>query len=186
MKRLRIGLVVLVMLATIVTGATVAAAASACSGGAISAGTYGTLAIAGNCSIPTGTVLVQGNLTILPGASLDVSSQNATLVVNGNVTVGSGATLILGCSTHPESGPACHNVGDRINGSLHANGASMMDIHSTNIGGSVSIQGGGDPTTFSDLEDVTVGGIVSIVGYQGIWFGSVSYTHLTLPTILRV
>jgi len=173
------------MLVGIVTGSTVAAAAGAttCSGGTIPAGTYSTLAIAGNCSIPTGSVLVLGNLTILPGASLDVSSQEATLVVYGNVTVGSGATFLLGCSTHPEEGPACHNVGDRINGSLNANGASMVDIHITTIGGGVSLKGGAG--FFSDLEDVTVNGNVSINGYQGVWLGfirnqvngSVSYTN---------
>lgn len=171
MKNLKIGLVVLIMLVGIVSGTTVAAAAGAttCNSGPIAAGTYSTLAIAGNCSIPTGTVVVQGNLTILPGASLDVSSQQATLVVYGNVTIGNGATFILGCSTHPEVGTPCHNVGDRINGSLNGNGASMWTIYSTTIQGSVSLQGGSG--YFSTFEDDTVYGNVSINGYQGVWLG---------------
>ena len=166
MRRFRLGIAIGAMLIGLVSGTAVAAAAGAttCNSGTISPGTYSSLTIAGNCSIPSGTVLVQGNLTIQPGAGLDVSSPDATLAVNGNVIIGNGAGFVLG-----KENPGCPTGGNRINGSLLATGAQMVTVYCTIVKGNVSFQGG--TGFFSDFEDNTINGSVAINGYQSVWLG---------------
>jgi hypothetical protein len=78
-----------------------------CTGGNIPPGTYNSIIIGGECSMPSGTISIRGALFVAPGALLDAATPGdpgagrvvpATLSVGGSVAVGSGAVLILGCS----------------------------------------------------------------------------------------
>jgi hypothetical protein len=133
-----------------------------------------------------------------PGSSPVVP---ATLSVGGSVAVGNGAVLILGCSPNIfcTSPPGITN--DRIGGNLTGFGALGVVLHSASVGGSVALLGGGGgancnstpptpPSTtgapapwsedasldytpvYSDFEDTTVGGNLTISGLQSCWLGT--------------
>ena len=78
-----------------------------CSGGSIASGVYSNLNIAGTCAVDSGSVTVQHNLTVLPGATLVAvkggidgfgdGSLSSDLTVGGNLDVQAGAVLYLGC-----------------------------------------------------------------------------------------
>lgn len=155
--------------------------------------------------MPAGNIVVQGNLTVAAGALLDATTPGdpvanpllpANLTVRGNVTVGAGAVLLVGCSPFifcPQAATA-----DTIGGSLIANQALGVLVHSVSVGGDVSVVGGGggatcgtppalwlsDPSlangegpgtplpVYSDFEDVTIGGNLRIFGLQSCWLGA--------------
>ena len=152
--------------------------ASTCTGGTVAAGSYTSLTITGDCSLPdSGTVTVNGGLTIAPGASFNAMT-TGTLIVRGGVTVGEGAAFALGCS--PETG--CDvATNDQISGGLTANQALAVILHSDTIRGHVAINGGGGGVTcdpllfggpaFMDIEDSTISGGVSVTGVESCWLG---------------
>jgi hypothetical protein len=180
-------------------------------GGVIAPGVYNSLVVTGVCSAPAGNVIIRGDLTIAPGALLDAVTPGdptttpllpAHVVIGGSVWVGADGVFVLGCSPNI----SCPNAisDDSIGGSVTAVNALAVVIHSTSIGGSVSIDGGGggaaggaasggcftsaipapwsedanlsNPTTgspqFTDFEDNSIGGNLSIVGMQTCWMGS--------------
>ncbi len=181
-----------------------------CTGGNVPPGTYSSMIITGVCYMPAGTITIQSNLTVAPGALLDAVTPGdpsgnpllpATVVVGGNVNVGNGAVLVLGCS--PSQG--CHAItSDRIGGNLSGFGALAVVLHAVSIGGSVFLAGGGggaaggaasgacfaspipapwseDPALssgpngspqFTDFEENSIGGNLSILGMQTCWLGS--------------
>jgi hypothetical protein len=97
--RLVLGLAVLLALTAIATSALAAGPKSGtCSGGEIAARTYKGLTVTGTCTFPdTGTVTINGNLTVEPGAVLnDHAGAGAFVHVTGNATVGAGGVLGLG------------------------------------------------------------------------------------------
>jgi hypothetical protein len=184
-----------------------AASALVCSGGAIAPGTYASITVTGTCSAPVGNVVVNGNVTVAPGALLDAATAGdppgnspllpASVVVHGNVHVGRGAVLLLGCS--PFLSCSSGFTFDRIDGSLTADEAVGVLVHSTSVGGDISLVGGGYGTTcsseppvwlsdpslangegpgtplpvYSDLEDVQIGGNFRILGLQSCWLGAI-------------
>src|SRR5215831_11964461 len=87
--------VVVIMAAS--SGAAWAAGDATCSGGSIAAGIYSNLNIAGTCAVDKGSVIVQHNLTVLPGATLVAvtggidgfgdGSLSSDLTVGGNLDV---------------------------------------------------------------------------------------------------
>lgn len=125
----------------------------------------------------------------------------ATVVVGGNVSVGNGAALIFGCSPNIFCSSPPGVTYDRIGGNLTGIGALGVVVHSASIQGNVSLLGGGGgvncnstpvtpPSTagapapwsedasldftpvYSDVEDTSVGGNLSIVGLNSCWLGS--------------
>jgi hypothetical protein len=160
----------------------------------INPGTYSSITVTGICVIPFGTVNVQHDLTIKSGATLIANfpagpggqppEGDATLKVKGNVLVGKGATLILGCA--PSFGCTMTTT-DRIGGNLIGDRPLGMLLHGDTIAGDVSIRGGGgqdydcspqgavfslfQSPVYTTLEDSSVGGDVSISGYQSCWLG---------------
>ena len=176
-----------------------------CTGGNVKSGTYTSIIITGVCYMRRGTVVVQGDLTVAPGALLDAASPGdpashplvpATVSVGGNVFVGPGAVLFLGCS--PNIFCPTGITYDHIGGSLTALGALGVVVHSTAIGGSFSLYGGGggtdtctsipalwleDPSlangegpgvpipVFTDAEDNSIGGNLSVAGEQSCYIG---------------
>ena len=155
------------------------------------------------CLLAAGNVTVKHDLSIAPGALLDAVTPGdptatptvpATVDVGGNVWVGKGAALLLGCSPNATCGAAITD--GSIGGSLIADGALGVVVHSTQIGGNVSIRGGGDgqsgqaactaspapwsedPTLaasflppYTDVEDNVIGGSVNVSDQTSCWLG---------------
>lgn len=180
-----------------------------CASGAVPPGTYSSVVITGFCTMPAGTIVVRGDLTVAPGALLDATTpgdpagnplQAATVVVGGNVWVGQGAVLFLGCSPAISCPTAVND--DRVGGSITADGSLGVVVHSVTIGGSLTMNGGGNGVTgpaacattpslwledpalangegpgtplpvYSDAEDDVVGGNLSIDGLTSCWLGA--------------
>lgn len=120
-----------------------------CSGGNVPAGVYHSMRITGVCYMPTGTVVIKGDLSIEEGALLDAVTPGdpvaapvlpATVDVWGDVRVETGGVLALGCS--PAGG--CKGVAyDRIGGNVSAHGAEAVLLQEVAVRGNVSIIGGG-------------------------------------------
>lgn len=192
-----------------------------CTGGDIPAGNYGSVVISGDCYATIGTIVVRNDLTVEPGALFDDITAgdglantlpakllkyaglakagtpliSATVFVGGNVWVGKGAVFLLGCSPNITCAEGITN--DQIGGDLIAVGALGVVVHSTQIGGNVSLYGGGDGLSglaactadpapwsadntltlahlpvYSDVEDNTIGGNLTIDGLQSCWLGA--------------
>jgi hypothetical protein len=167
------------------TSSVEAATPQTCSGGTIAAGTYSSLMVTGNCTIPSGTVNVQGNLTVGPNAVLNAAVASTTVMVSGNVNVGNRAILVLGCTKNAGCDPP---TSDRVGGSVVANQALSLILHGDTIGRSVSVQGGGDGVNcdtnsilsaivhfpsplYTDITGNTIGGTVSVSNLRTCWFG---------------
>jgi hypothetical protein len=120
----------------------------------------------------------------------------SSLTVTGNVIVNKGATAVLGCKVNPTgSGFPCIDdpnpskptltSAETIKGSLIENAPLGVVVHNSKIGGSWTETGGGGgvnctPTgpfqqfkspVYSDLEDSTVGGNVTISSMKTCWVG---------------
>ena len=184
-----------------------------CRGGDIAPGVYELVTITGVCFTSVGNVVIHGNLTIAPGALLDDVTAgdptsgtpvvSATVSVGGNVFVGRRGDLLLGCSPNITCGNPPGVTYGRIGGDLTAFDAQGVVVHSTSIGGNVSVFGGGggaaaetcnaqvphkpivrnlepwskDPTldytpVYTDFEDDSIGGSLSVAGLTSCWLGS--------------
>lgn len=156
MKAMRFVPVVVLGLSSVIVGAGSAGAASAyvCSGGDIPSGTYSSVSVTGICYLPSGTVTVQGNLSVAAKALFDAltpagygGSSPAPLpgiiTVGGNVTVGRGAVLFLGCNQRTDCPSATTFGQDIVSGSLTGHGALGVVVHGVTFDGNVSLSGGG-------------------------------------------
>jgi hypothetical protein len=181
--------------ALFVTGATGAAAAAPgnCAGGSVATGTYSSLTISGICAIDNGNVTVLGNLTLGPNAGLNAALGGFDLHVGGNLLVGSGAILVLGCEPfafpcfndpNQQTGTPGFQTHDSVGHNLVADGALMMLVHASSIGGQIVQSGGGGgvncdtfpfgpngPPAYTTYEDNTVGANVIVDGVHTCWDG---------------
>lgn len=192
-----VALVVLV----VANSGTVSAADATCSGGSIASGFYSNLTISGACSVNSGPVTVNGNLTILAGASLDAVTGGiagvippSNLTVSGNVDVQAGGVLDLGCepfhytcANDPgfAAGTGTYLTQHTVFGNLTAENALGVVIHHSVVGGNLSINGSSAGTAscgvsvpalefsppYDDIEDVTIGGNFKITGVLSCWVG---------------
>jgi hypothetical protein len=157
----------------------------------------GNITVRGNLTVAPGALLDAATR----GDPADSPALPATVVVGGNVSVGKGAVLIFGCSPNIFCTDPPAITYDHIGGDLNATGALGVVVHSASIQGSVSLQGGGGgvncnstPVTppakegapapwsedasldftpvYSDFEDTSIGGNLSIVGLESCWLGS--------------
>jgi hypothetical protein len=172
-----------------------------CGGGGIAGGYYASIVVTGDCTMPMGTVTVRGNVTIAPGAGLNVVT-HATLTVFGNVIVEDGGVLALGCS--PAIG-CSFTTHDRIYKSLVATDPASLIFHSATIGSVDSVGGSNgvncdfNPAVqgpnYSTFEDNTIMGDVTVDTYDSCWFGfirnhvagsvTLDDTHSRIPTPWR-
>jgi hypothetical protein len=134
-------------LAVIVPTAASATTATTCTDG-LAAGTYGKVVVPeGAVCLSDGPVTIRGGLTIEPGA-----------------------TFVLGS----EENPAPTGT---IFGGVRATNPASVQIHFTTINGGVDIQGGSGPfgppfdVTWNAIEDNLIHGDVVIDGYDGFWMG---------------
>jgi hypothetical protein len=116
-----------------------------------------------------------------------VCMSEGPVTIRGGLFVEQGATLVLGSEEN-----AVHTA--TITGGVHATNAMNVQIHFSTISGGVDIQGGSGPfggpfdVTFNTIEDSTVNGGITEVGYDGFWgglfrnnvHGSVNYNGNTL------
>jgi hypothetical protein len=153
------------------------------------AGTYSNVTVNGVCGVDAGSTTVQGNLTVTPGSALIAAFGSSNLNVKGNVTVQTGASLIMGCEPNFF---ACLDdpsltTDDSIGKNLTGSGALGILLHASSVAGNVSENGGGpglvcgpDPVfgfgPFSDYEDNTIGGNLTISGLQTCWVGALRDT----------
>ena len=160
----------------------------------------GTVEVHGGLSIAPGALLD----AISPASGGIGSGLPGTVNVDGGITVGAGAVLLLGCGPM-DCNPPLGATNDRVNGGIRAVGALAVVVHSATIDGGVSIIGGGggpavegipasgqcfglappapwnaDPNAvfppFSDLENNTIRGGMTVVGLKSCWFGALRNT----------
>ena len=164
-----------------------------CRGGDVSPGSYDALVVAGPCFIPSGTVKVEGNLVIRPGALLDATTPGSfptpglpgTLKVGGNLFVQRGAVLILGCGFSLTSGHLTLCSGstlqtDRVDGNITTVGALAVVVHEVTVEGNISIIGGGGGPAIADLtgrSDTPTPGCYGVPG-PAPWSMDPVFSHL--------
>lgn len=94
------------------------------------------------------------------------------VTVHGGVRVEQGATFMLGYEGGPSTGT--------ISGGVVADNAAQVQVHNAIINGGVTIEGGAGPfgcavpygpLCFTDFEDNSINGAVTISGYNGFWLG---------------
>ena len=156
--------------------------------------------VRGVCVVKTGKAHVLGTLTVTNGSALGAvfGHHNSSLTITGNLVVDRGGTALLGCKVNPDgSGFPCvddpnmkhptltsHAV---VTGSIVERSPLGVIVHNSAIGGSITESGGGGglscapPTSgvfaaimspvYSDYEDSTVGGNLSISGLSSCWLG---------------
>lgn len=178
------GVVVFLLAAT--SGASVRDAT--CTGGSVASGVYSNLNIAAICSIDAGPVTVQHKLTVLPGNGLLAAFGGSDLTVGGNLDVQANGFLIMGCEpvhficfNDPNQTTGTLASTDTVGGNLTAENALAVIVHHSAVGHNFVLSGGGGgvscaPTfgggpPYSDLEDNTIGGNLTITGLQSCWLG---------------
>jgi hypothetical protein len=125
-------------------------------------GTYtSNVTVDGVCVVNAGPALVEGNLTLAPGAALAAAfalndhtgNDSSSLTVQGNLHVQQGATLFLGCNAHfaclddpnPEN-PTLSSPG-AVSGNLSEQQPLGVIVHDSTINGNVQEVGGGGGLT---------------------------------------
>jgi hypothetical protein len=167
-----------------------------CFGGSIAPGIYSNLSIAGFCNVDSGSITVEHNLTVLPGATLNAQFGGNDVVpasdvtVAGNLEVRTNGVLVLGCEpfiftcqNDPNTSAPTFSTTDAVGGNLTAVDALAVVVHVTAIGHNVTLSGGGGVTCsgfipellappYGDFEDNTIGGNLTISGWQSCWLGA--------------
>ncbi len=124
-----------------------------------------------------GSLTVWGPVSVGPRAAFGDANNAAPIDIHGPAWVGDGAAFMIGVET--PFGP----IISHIRGPVTAIHAGTVQIHNSVIGGPVTIIGGGAlnaivsafapgfPNNFTDLEDNTISGPVTEIGYGGVWGG---------------
>jgi hypothetical protein len=155
----------------------------------ILSGTYsGNVTISGACAVAAGPAVINGNLTLLQGATLVAAFSGSGLTVNGNLMVQKGGTMLIGCN--PDSFPCFDDPSATttvsVTGNLLASQPLGVVVHNTTVQGNAMVQGGGGgvtcvpqgafavlgPPAYTDFEDNTINGDLTVSGLQTCWLGS--------------
>jgi len=156
--------------------------------------------VRGVCAVKTGKAHVIGTLLVTKGSALGAvfGAHHSSLTVTGNLVVGKGGAAFVGCKANPDgTGMPClddpnmkhptltsHAV---VSGSIVENSPLGVIVHNSSIGRNLKETGGGGGLSckppksgifaaikspvFSDLEDSTVGGNVTLSGLKSCWTG---------------
>jgi hypothetical protein len=128
------------------------------------------LAGAGSRTTTCSGVLAPGTYqgVVVPAGAACFSDGPVT--IRGGLSIEPGATFVLGSEENPvDTGT--------ISGGVHATDPASVQIHFTTINGGVNIQGGSGPEggpfgiTWNAIEDNQINGAVTVSGYNGFWFG---------------
>ncbi len=176
-----------------------AAEPATCSGTVESPGTLvgtisGNVQVSGICFVDAGPLVVNGNLTLQPGAALIAAfgATGSNVTVNGNLNVRNGAAMLMGCN--PVSSPCFDDnptdptltVTATVTGNMISSQALGVVVHNATVGGNVEQHGGGggfncEPSgvfaafgspVFSTYEDSSVRGNLVISGVASCWLGT--------------
>jgi hypothetical protein len=104
-----------------------------------------------------------------------ICSSDGPVTIHGGLFVEQGGTLVLGSEENP-----VHTA--TIDGGVHATDAMNVQIHFSTINGGIDIRGGSGPfggpfdVTFNTIEDSTVNGGYTEIGYNGFWNGFIRNT----------
>ena len=104
-----------------------------------------------------------------------VCLSDGPVTIRGGVFVQQGGTLVFGSEENPVPTAT-------ISGGVHATDAMNVQIHFSTINGGIDIQGGSGPfggpfeVTWNTIEDSTVNGGYTEVGYNGFWNGFIRNT----------
>lgn len=168
--------------------------------------------VKGGCEVKNGSATVKGSVTVTRGSTLAaVSGQNdktgkghSNLTITGSLKVDKGATAVLGCeAAHSpciDDNQKLPKLNNKISiGNVLATGALGVVLHVTKIGGTVTQIGGGggegcksmpgvfklfQSPVFSDYEDDTIGGDLSITGLKSRWLGALR-DHVAASLVLE-
>lgn len=167
-------------------------AAVTCTGGEIASGTYSSVTVAGDCSVPAGaTVTITGNLTVLSGAMLDADSAPSTVTVGHNVVGYPGSAIGLGCTAAhggctaggPDgNGPYAGQLSNiLIKGNVSLDHVFNAALDGITVNGNVSSVGGGAGMSFPgfipfSVKDDTIHGNLTVSGLTSTWFGVIRST----------
>ncbi len=155
-------------------------AAYTCTGGEIASGTYANIRVTGSCSVAADAVItVNGNISVLAGASLDAQSAPATITVGNSIRAYAGSLLGLGCQPANTIGmaagvpcavePTGHTT-ITVGGNVTAAHANTVLIRQVTINGNVRLTGGGGEIPWS-IKGNTIGGNLTISGVTADWLG---------------
>jgi hypothetical protein len=172
----------------VVTGLTSAAQAAGpvagtCSGGDIASGTYSSLTVTGQCTVPEGaSITILHKLKIRRGAMFDAQGAPSDVSIGGSVIARRGSLFGLGCTpAHGcETGTTFSHASVGRNIILH----HVYDaaINGVEVGGNVVSHGGGagfvlpgDFVPFSVKDDVIHGNLI-VSDLTTTWFGVIRST----------
>lgn len=187
-------------LAGLASAASASASSSVCSGtfgspGTL-AGTYSNVTVNGVCLVDGGPATVTGNVTVTPGSWLvaafalndQAGTGTSSLTVNGGIAVGQGGTLVLGCepnfSTCLDDNSNTLTSSVTVGKNVTATQPLGILMHASTVDGNVTESGGGGGVScapgpavfsfgvFSDFEDNTIGGNLTVTGLQTCWVGA--------------
>jgi hypothetical protein len=155
------------------------APAYTCAGGDIPSGSYASISVEGQCSVPAGAVItVTGNIDVAPGAMLDAQSAPSTITVGHNVTGGAGSLVGLGCQPPSYTGNSAHECAAEpeghstitVHGNVTVTDGLVAMLNGITVGGNVTLTGGGGPIPWS-IKNNTIGGNLSVSGQTTEWLG---------------
>ena len=158
----------------------------------------GVCAVNGGAAVIRGNlILAPGSALNATFALNDVAGTGtSSLTVKGDVKVGSGALLAMGCEPNfnpctddPNAGTGGKLTGqNKVFGDIRAFHALGVLLHASTIKGDVSLRGGGGAESclppfpgvfadlgsapFSDAEDNSIGGNLTMTGLQSCWLGA--------------
>ena len=158
----------------------------------------GVCAVNGGAAVIKGDlILAPGSALNATFALNDVAGTGtSSLTVKGDVKVGSGALLAMGCE--PNFNPCTDDLNagtggtltgqNKVSGDIRAFHALGVLLHASTIKGDVSLRGGGGAEScnppfpgafadigsppFSDAEDNSIGGNLTMTGLQSCWLGA--------------
>lgn len=155
---------------------------------------FGDVSIDGVCAVNAGHATIHGGLILEPNSALVAAfgGNGSVLNVTRNVVVGNGAALLLGCLPSsfpclddPNPGAPTLSSAPMVGGSIIARNALGVIVHNATIAGRVQQSGGGGGFTcaptgifaafgspaYSDYEDTTITGGLSITRLTSCWLG---------------
>lgn len=150
-----------------------------CTGGDIPSGTYKSIAVKGDCSVPAGAVInVIGSVTVASGAVFDAQSAPSTITVGRNVTGGRGSLVGLGCQPPAYTGNSAHEClvepeghsTITVHGNIAVTNAAAVLLNGITVNGNVTLSGGGSEIPWS-IKNNKIAGNLTVTGQRTEWLG---------------
>lgn len=163
--------------------ATAAPNSTTCGNGELPSGTYTSVLVTGDCTVPAGAkITIRGNLTVARGAVFDAQNAPSDITIGGSVFGGRGSMVGLGCTlAHGcESGGPYSSIS--VRGNIVLNHVFDAALNGLEVGGNVVSNGGGGGFVLPEgfipfsMKDDTIHGNVVVQGLTTTWFGLIRST----------